>query len=117
MNDNIWETHTILFNKKLIQENKKKAERTLKKKNNNTNFKLDENGENFKHKKITKKICDLIKNGRMQKKLTQKQLANMLNVSQKIIVSYENGTTIPDNNILGKLEKHLNIKLRGKLKD
>jgi putative transcription factor len=49
--------------------------------------------------------------------ITQKQLSNRLNLPLKTITNYENGSVIPDNNILGKIEKVLNIKLRGKFKD
>ena len=114
--DTLWSTHTILFNKKIAKEKKKNAEKVLKPKDK-INFKLDEHKEIFKHVKINRNICDRIKQGRLTNQLTQRQLSNSLNLPIKTITNYENGTVIPDNNILGKIEKVLNIKLRGKFKD
>ena len=121
MDQSIWDTHTVLFNKQLIKENKKKAlrngETQIKKKETIQNFKMDEHNEIFKHKKIDKKISELIRDGRLSKNIKQKELAKSLNIPVKTINDYENGKSIPDNIILGKIEKKLNIKLRGKFKD
>lgn len=52
----------------------------------------------------------LLQNGRTIKNLTQKQLANSINETQKTINIYEQGNLVPDNKILQKLRKVLNIK-------
>ena len=46
----------------------------------------------------------------MAKKMTQKELANKINESQKTINLYEQGNIVPENKILQKLRKELNIK-------
>lgn len=51
-----------------------------------------------------------LQNGRMAKKMTQKELANRINESQKTINLYEQGNIVPENKILQKLRKELNIK-------
>lgn len=116
--DEIWNTHTLLVNKNLIKENKKKALKengtVIKKLNPSNNYKFDEHQENFTHNKVTKKISDLIKEGRCKKGMKQKDLAGKLNIPTKTIVLYENGSIIPDNNLMGKIERVLNIKIRGK---
>lgn len=49
----------------------------------------------------------------MTPKLTQKDLANKVNTQASVIQSYENGSAAPDQQLLGKLERILGIKLRG----
>ena len=63
---------------------------------------LDSHEETFTHKKITITISGLIRQGRVNKKLTQKELAGKLNVPSKTISMYENGSVIPENNLMGK---------------
>jgi putative transcription factor len=46
--------------------------------------------------------------------MTQKQLATRINEKPQIINEYENGKAIPNNQILGKIERVIGIKLRGK---
>ena len=116
--EDVWNTHTVLVNKKLIEENRKRDllnGNLGKKRINTTNKKMDEHSETFVHKKIDKKVSELIKNGRIKKNLKQKELANKLNISIKTIIGYENGSLKPDNKLLGRIEKILEIKLRGKI--
>jgi len=116
--DDIWNTHTLLVNKNLIKENKKKTLKEhgsiIKKLKPSNNYKFDEHHETFTHNKVTKKISDLIREGRCNKGMKQKDLAGKLNIPAKTIVLYENGSIIPDNNLMGKIERVLNIKIRGK---
>ena len=115
--DEIWNTHTILVNKKLQKENRKKAlseGEVIKKKTQTNNYKLDSHEESFTHKKVNKKISDMIREGRCTKGMKQKDLAGKLNVPAKTIVMYENGSIIPNNNLMGRIERVLGIKIRGK---
>ncbi|KAL1290039.1 hypothetical protein AAHE18_20G100500 [Arachis hypogaea] len=51
---------------------------------------------------------------RMDKKLTQAQLAQIINKKPQVIQEYESGKAIPNQQIIGKLERALGAKLRGK---
>ncbi|CAL4998299.1 unnamed protein product [Urochloa decumbens] len=60
---------------------------------------------------------DLKKNlmqARLDKKMTQAQLAQMINEKPQVIQEYESGKAIPNQQIIGKLERALGTKLRGK---
>ncbi|VAH34772.1 unnamed protein product [Triticum turgidum subsp. durum] len=51
---------------------------------------------------------------RLDKKMTQAQLAQMINEKPQVIQEYESGKAIPNNQIIGKLERALGAKLRSK---
>ena len=55
-----------------------------------------------------------VRSFRIAKKMTQAQLAKTINELPKVVQSYENGKAIPNNQILGKIERALGVKLRGK---
>ena len=63
------------------------------------------------HKKINKETALTIQRARVAKKYTQKELANLINVSSDIISSYESGKAIPDHKIMQKLRRILGVKL------
>jgi len=129
MSENDWDTFTVLRKKyidkkeKKIHENNairegnfvtKKKQSTANKPSSNNNMKsLDESTDVGKHKKINKILCQHIRQGRNTKKLTQVQLSNLICVKPQVINEYENGTAIPNNQILGNIEKKLGICLRG----
>lgn len=46
--------------------------------------------------------------------LTRAQLGQRINAQEAIISQYERGTAVPDQTVLGKLERALRVKLRGK---
>ena len=50
-----------------------------------------------------------IQRARMAKKLSQKDLANRLNLPLKTIKDYESGKAIPDNRVLGRIKRFLRI--------
>lgn len=52
----------------------------------------------------------IIQNARTSRKMTQEQLANQINEKKNVINSYEIGNIVPDNKILNKLRRVLNIK-------
>lgn len=56
----------------------------------------------------------LIQKARTAKKMSQKDLAQKLNIDSKIIQLYESGKVVPDVKLMIRLEKILNIKLNKK---
>jgi len=67
---------------------------------------------NYKIKKIGIDIGRQIQQGRMQKKMKQKDLALACNLQANTIQSYENGKAVPNHNDLNKISKVLGIKLK-----
>ena len=63
------------------------------------------------HKRVGKETGLTIQRARTTKKYTQKELANLINVSSDIISSYESGKAIPDPKIMQKLRRVLGVKL------
>ncbi|XP_051125812.1 multiprotein-bridging factor 1b-like [Andrographis paniculata] len=76
--------------------------------------KLDEDTENLAHDKVPSELKKAIMQARMDKKLTQAQLAQLINEKPQIIQEYESGKAIPNQQIISKLERALGAKLRGK---
>ncbi|KAG8364858.1 hypothetical protein BUALT_Bualt18G0042200 [Buddleja alternifolia] len=74
--------------------------------------KLAEDTENLAHEKVPTELKKAIMQGRMDKKLTQAQLAQMINEKPQIIQEYESGKAIPNQQIISKLERALGVKLR-----
>lgn len=59
-------------------------------------------------------VAKTIQRARQEKQLTQKDLAVKINEKPQIVQDYEQGKAIPNQQILGKLERALGVKLRGK---
>ncbi|KAL1518221.1 hypothetical protein ABEB36_001879 [Hypothenemus hampei] len=76
--------------------------------------KLDRETEELKHETISLDVGRLIQQGRQAKNLSQKDLATKINEKPQVITDYEAGKGIPNNIILGKIERAIGIKLRGK---
>ena len=72
---------------------------------------LDDNLESFNTDKVSFALKMQIQKARMAANLSQKDLAQKINVTQKTIQSYENGTAIPDHQVLQKLRIVLKVKL------
>ena len=126
MSENDWDTFTILRKKHKTKEDKTQAKRdgntTSEKKfqsggnkqNKDTNIKtLEENTDGGTHKTINKSLSQVISKARIAKGLTQKVLAKNISEKPDIIANYELGKAIPNNQVLGKLERQLGIILRG----
>tara|TARA_B100000497_G_C7316626_1_gene212025 strand:+ start:153 stop:521 length:369 start_codon:yes stop_codon:yes gene_type:complete len=110
---------TVVFKKKNTVNNsnpkigeKKNIKNTLIKNDLNMR-KLDEENEKLAHDTVSFELKIAILKARNAKKLSQKDLAKEINVKQDIIASYENGTAIPNNTIINKLQKVLGAKLTG----
>ncbi|KAG6395576.1 hypothetical protein SASPL_141699 [Salvia splendens] len=73
--------------------------------------KLDEDTENLTHEKVPTELKKAIMQARMDKKLTQAQLAQVINEKPQIIQEYESGKAIPNQQIISKLERALVVLL------
>ena len=78
--------------------------------------KLDNAEEAGKIETVSLSLSQKIQQGRAAKGMKQKDLATKINVKPQVIGDYESGRAVPDNKILGKIERALDIKLRGKQK-
>jgi len=76
--------------------------------------KVDNETDNYKSKSLRNIVKQSIVKARNGKKLKRDQFASMLNVKPGVIAEYETGNPIPDNVLLGKMERVLGVKLRGK---
>ncbi|KAE8653832.1 Multiprotein-bridging factor 1a [Hibiscus syriacus] len=86
---------------------RKKAPSAALKKDEKVTRKLDEDTENLAHERVPTELKKAIMQARMDKKLTQAQLAQMINEKPQIIQEYESGKAIPNQQIIGKLERLL----------
>ncbi|OLY85518.1 Multiprotein-bridging factor 1 [Smittium mucronatum] len=64
--------------------------------------------------KVDLSVGKAMQQARMAKSLSQKELGVKVNERQTVINDYEAGRAIPNQQILGKLERALGVKLRGK---
>merc|ERR1712166_168821 len=76
--------------------------------------KLDRETEELKHVKVEKNLGKLIAATRNAKGMTTKDLATKCNEKPQVITSYEQGKAIPNQQIIGKIERQLGVSLRGK---
>jgi len=76
--------------------------------------KLDRETEELKHDKVPLDVGKLIMQGRQAKGLSQKDLATKINEKPQIVTEYEAGRGIPNQMVLGKIERVIGMKLRGK---
>lgn len=99
--------------KELEKIKKQRGETAAIPKNNFNSVKkdLDDNLESFNINTVSFSLKTQIQKARVANNLSQKELAQKINVTPKIIQSYENGTAIPDPQILQKLRRILKVKL------
>ena len=100
-----WNTIDVGNKKNIIKPKKKFVE---------NKFNKIDNTEVEKIKKINLSVSKIISLRRTKLKIKQKELANQINCKPEVIVSYENGKAIPNQNILIKLERILGVYLSGK---
>jgi putative transcription factor len=74
--------------------------------------KLDAETEDFHHEKVSTELKKQIIQARTAKKLTQAQLAQLINEKPQIIQDYESGKAIPNPQVLSKLSRVLGTTLR-----
>ncbi|RKO96244.1 hypothetical protein CXG81DRAFT_14221 [Caulochytrium protostelioides] len=77
--------------------------------------KIDRETENFHVARVPPTVGKTIASARLAKSMTQKELANKIQEKTVIVTEYESGRAVnPDQKILGKMERALGVKLRGK---
>jgi len=74
---------------------------------------VDDEDKSMVVPKINLSMAQKIQQGRVAKNWTQKELAIKVNERANIINDYESGNAIPTPSIISKLERALNVKLRG----
>lgn len=121
---NNWDETIILrkkFTSKNINEAKRNGKTEIQKKqtfakneHNLNNRMLDESTSSQSHEKVSFEISKLISRGRLNQKISQKDLAQKLCIKPSVINEYESGKAIPNKLLLSKIEKIIKIKLTGK---
>ncbi|KAG0170026.1 multiprotein-bridging factor 1 [Apophysomyces sp. BC1034] len=76
--------------------------------------KIDRDNDVAPPPKVDVSVGKALQKGRQDKGLTQKDLAQQINEKPQVVNEYESGKAIPNQQVLGKMERALGIKLRGK---
>ncbi|KAI8983862.1 putative MBF1-multi protein bridging factor mediates GCN4-dependent transcriptional activation [Pilobolus umbonatus] len=76
--------------------------------------KLDRDNDVGPPPKVDVSVGKAIQQGRQDKGMTQKDLAQLIMEKPQVVGEYESGKAIPNQNLLAKMERALGIKLRGK---
>lgn len=114
----------VVFKKRMprsVAENKSRGIKVSKERTNTKNeaFKNTLNmrkvdNEEIEIKKVEFNLSKLIQKARFDSKLSQKALADKLNIQVSVIQKYETGKIIPNKTFLYKMGKVVNIHLTGK---
>ncbi|KAL4195461.1 hypothetical protein AMTRI_Chr05g73460 [Amborella trichopoda] len=78
--------------------------------------KLDEETEPAALERVKVEVRAQIQKARMDKKMSQAELAKLINERPQVVQEYESGKAIPNQMVLAKMERVLGVKLRGKIK-
>tara|TARA_B100000900_G_scaffold412520_1_gene434494 strand:+ start:4855 stop:5205 length:351 start_codon:yes stop_codon:yes gene_type:complete len=102
-----WKTLIVKKTKEKPDKNKPKIKKVI-----DPNVKMEKKIEEGKmeHKKITNELRVKIQQGRASKNLTQKQLANSVNLPQSVINEIESGKAIYNPAHINKIKRVLGIK-------
>lgn len=76
--------------------------------------KVDRENEVAPPKTVDASVGKAMAAARLEKKLTQKDLATKVNEKPQVINDYESGRAVPNQQVLAKIERVLGVKLRGK---
>lgn len=97
-----------------IELHKKQEAGTNKHPSGSVNLaRIDADHESLKVKTVDPSVAKAIQQARQKAGKTQKELATEISERPQIITEYESGKAIPNQQILGKLERALKVKLRG----
>ncbi|XP_058074801.1 multiprotein-bridging factor 1c [Magnolia sinica] len=78
--------------------------------------KLDEETEPGSLNRVSTEVRQAIQKARLGKKMSQAELAKLINERPQVVQDYESGKAVPNQMVLAKMEKVLEVKLRGKMK-
>ena len=95
----------VVFKKKTEKDKPKHVEVNPMKK-------LDDHKESFEHKKIPKYISDSVRKTRTDKKMTQDQLAKLINEKPCVVNDIENGRGVYEHVKINKVLKALGLSLK-----
>ena len=104
-----WKTivvHKSKTSDKVKNASKKPSNATLK----NLSIERKADSDDLHHKQLTLKLRQDIMKGRSSKSLTQKQLANAINLPQQVISDIESGKAIYNASHINKIKRYLKIK-------
>ncbi|KAG0023565.1 multiprotein-bridging factor 1 [Podila clonocystis] len=76
--------------------------------------KVAESPEIIAPKTVTADVGKIMAKARIEKKITQKELSAVVHEKPAVINDYEAGRAVPNQQVLGKIERALGIRLRGK---
>ncbi|KAL9224031.1 hypothetical protein vseg_000106 [Gypsophila vaccaria] len=76
--------------------------------------KLEEETEPGTFTRVGPEVRTRIQKARIDKKMSQAELAKMINERPQVVQEYENGKAVPNHLVLAKMERVLGVKLRGK---
>eukprot|EP00070_Physeter_catodon_P006969 XP_007115005.2 endothelial differentiation-related factor 1-like isoform X2 [Physeter catodon] len=71
--------------------------------------KLDRETEELHHDRVTLEVGKVVQQDRQSKGLTQKGQATKINEKPQVIADYEGGRAIPINQVLGKIERAIDM--------
>lgn len=74
---------------------------------------LDDDNETLKVKTVSHSVKVNIQKGRQAKGWTQKDLATQIGERVTVVGEYESGKAVPNEQVLNRMEKALNVHLRG----
>ncbi|PON73318.1 Transcription regulator, DNA-binding [Parasponia andersonii] len=77
--------------------------------------KLDEGTEPAALDRVAPEVRQAIQKARLEKKMSQAELAKQINERPQVVQEYENGKAVPNQAVLAKMERVLGVKLRGKV--
>ena len=104
-----WKTivvHKPKTSEKVKNASKKPSNATLK----NLSIERKAEADDLHHKQLTLKLRQDIIKARTTKSLTQKQLANAINLPQQVISDIESGKAIYNANHINKIKRFLKLK-------
>ncbi|KAF9388292.1 multiprotein-bridging factor 1 [Podila verticillata] len=76
--------------------------------------KVAESPEIIAPKTVTADVGKIMAKARIDKKITQKELSAVVHEKPSVINDYEAGRAVPNQQVLGKIERALGVRLRGK---